>query len=82
LDLIAIKNNILYVIEVKGRSNSDAFGGPANALSSGQVSRIKNSAIAFSTKHQLDDLPIEILYAACDLSPNGRVVDMQLLPIT
>ncbi len=82
LDLIAIRDNTLYVIEVKGRSNSDAFGGAVNALSSGQVSRIKNCATVFSARHQLDDLPIEILYAACELTPNGKLVDMQLLPIT
>lgn len=81
LDLIAVKNKTLYVIEVKGRSNSDAFGGAVNALSSRQVLRIRNSAAAFAAKHDLDDLPIEILYAACELNSAGRVENMQLLPV-
>lgn len=81
LDLVALRDNILYVIEVKGRSNSDAFGGAGNALSSRQVSRIRNCAIVFAAKHQMEHLPIELLYAACELSRDGRVEDMQLLPI-
>ncbi|NLV98319.1 MAG: ribonuclease HII [Clostridiaceae bacterium] len=81
LDLIAIKNQILYVIEVKGRSNSDVFGGVMNALSSRQVSRIRMTASAFAAKHQLDDLPIEILYAACELNSDGRVENMHLIPV-
>lgn len=81
LDLVALRNNTLYVIEVKGRSNSQEYGGACGALSSRQVSRIKNCAKVFSVKHKLDDLPIKLIYAACELDRDGRVVEMQLLPI-
>ncbi|MDD2426774.1 MAG: ribonuclease HII [Eubacteriales bacterium] len=81
LDLVAVRNKTLYVIEVKGRSKSDAFGGALNALSSRQVSRIKDCASAFAIQHQLDDMPIELLYAACELSQDGRVEEMHLVPI-
>lgn len=81
LDLVAQKDNVLYIIEVKGRSNSAAYGGALNALSSRQVARIKNCALAFASKHNLEKMPIELLYAACELGRDGRVEEMQLLPI-
>ena len=81
LVLVAQKDNVLYIIEVKGRSNSAAYGGALNALSSRQVARIIICALAFACKHCLEMMPIELLYAACELGRDGRVEEMQLLPI-
>ena len=41
IDLIGTKAGNLYVIEVKARSNSDLFGGPAAAITAAKCRRLR-----------------------------------------
>lgn len=80
IDLLAMKDHVLYVIEVKGRRDtSSAFGGAEEALSAAQRRRLKQVAVraAESLAHEGD---IAFIYAACDLDASGVVKHIHFMP--
>ncbi|CAN5271847.1 YraN family protein [soil metagenome] len=53
VDIIARKNNVLAIIEVKTRSTSD-FGNPQEFLKGRQIQRLVKAVDYFVTEHNMD----------------------------
>lgn len=52
LDIIAVRENILHIIEVKTRKN-DAFGGAVNALSRTKFLKMQKAAVVWMEEQQM-----------------------------
>lgn len=55
IDLIGIKNDVIYFFEVKARSNSAPFGGMEGCISSAKIKRIRRCAEIYIQQKQLQN---------------------------
>lgn len=75
VDIIAIKEKILAVIEVKTRS-SKAFGNPEDFLKRGQIERIVNAVDYYIQSKQLD---VEVRFDIIAIVKANGVTEIQHL---
>ena len=63
VDIIAQKNKTLVFVEVKYRTNADAFGGPIGAVTKAKQKRVINAALSYikTKKPNYDGLMFDII---------------------
>ncbi|MDD2533647.1 MAG: YraN family protein [Eubacteriales bacterium] len=63
LDLVLCRDNRLYVVEVKARSNRTSFGGALAAITPAKIRRIRKTALYFMQAKELMNNEIRLLAA-------------------
>lgn len=71
----------LAVVEVKARSDAERFGGAAAALTPAKLRRIRLTTLHFQQTHHFMNNQIELLAALVQLSKEGCVRDIEIIPI-
>lgn len=71
----------LAVVEVKARFDAERFGGPAAALTPAKLRRIRLTALHFQQTHHFMNNQIELLAALVQLSKEGSVQNIEIIPI-
>ncbi|MBR4508545.1 MAG: YraN family protein [Elusimicrobiaceae bacterium] len=68
VDIIAQKNKTLVFVEVKYRTNADAFGGPIGAVTKAKQKRVINAALSYikTKKPNYDGLMFDIIAISGD----------------
>jgi ribonuclease HII len=83
IDFITSRNNMIYVIECKGRGpSSSSFGGVDGILSVGQIERIRSVAMQWLEEHDQTDAQVEMLFAAVDTGRSGEIINIRYLPFS
>ena len=75
VDIIAQKEDILAIVEVKTRS-TNVFGNPQDFLKPKQIQRIVKAVDHFVTSHQLD---VEVRFDIIAIVKNGNQFDIEHL---
>lgn len=75
VDIIAKKENLLAVVEVKTRS-TNAFGNPQDFLKPKQIQRIVKAVDNYVTSNQLD---VEVRFDIIAIVKNGNQFDIEHL---
>lgn len=70
LDIVAVKDGMLVVFEVKTRSTSE-YGDPADAVSDRKIRRIVNATDGYLRYYKLD-LPVRFDIISIIKQPDGR----------
>lgn len=81
LDLIAARDGNLTVIEVKARSQSDAFGGLEAAISPGKYRRMRKTTLYYLKKNQLMNNDVTFLAALVKIDRFGKIDNLSIVPI-
>ena len=75
VDIIALKNQILAIIEVKTRSSSD-FGNPQDFVKPKQIQRLVKAVDEYVTENDLD---VEIRFDIIAIAKTGTSYDIEHL---
>lgn len=75
VDIIAQKEDVLAIVEVKTRS-TNVFGNPQDFLKPKQIQRIVKAVDHFVTSHQLD---VEVRFDIIAIVKNGHQFDIEHL---
>ncbi|WP_040246879.1 YraN family protein [Psychroserpens mesophilus] len=75
VDIIAQKEDVLAIVEVKTRS-TNVFGNPQDFLKPKQIQRIVKAVDHFVTSHQLD---VEVRFDIIAIVKNGNQFDIEHL---
>lgn len=74
IDIIARKNNLIAIVEVKTRKSSD-YGEPESFLKPAQIKRLVNAANFYI--EQLDDASIEVRFDIVSILLDGRKASIE-----
>lgn len=81
LDIVAQKNDVIFFVEIKARSNSDQWGGPAAAITARKLGNMRKSALFFAREKDLLHYKMMFLAGLVQLDKNGKIMNLDIVPI-
>lgn len=81
LDLICLKQQVIHVVEVKARNQTDGFGGPLAAITPAKLGKIRKTTLHFLQKYHLLNSEVTFLAADVRLNDYGKILSINLVPI-
>jgi ribonuclease HII len=81
IDLICLRDETVYFVEVKARSGSTKYGGPAAAITKEKIKRIRATAAIFLRDNNLSDKTAVLLAALVSIDNRQEVEHIKYLPI-
>lgn len=81
IDIIALRENQLIIIEVKARQSSSNFGGPLAAITRQKISRIIRTTYCYMKKNGLMNNYVMILAAGVSMNKHGDIESVEVVPV-
>ena len=81
LDLILGKDMCIYIVEMKSRKESDAFGGAKEAITRQKTTRMLRAAKVFLMDREWDSFDIRFVAGCVTHSTDGTILNIEILPI-
>ena len=81
IDLICLRGDTIYFVEVKARSVSSQYGGLAEAITNEKIKRIRSTAAIFLRDNKLSDKTAVLLAALVSLDKSQEIEHIKYLPI-
>lgn len=80
LDLVFIKNETVYIVEVKSRNSNNCYGGPESAISGPKKRKLYATATRLITQYGLGAYDIQFLAGCVTHNSEGEVVKIEVIP--
>jgi len=81
LDLILCRDMCIYVVEVKSRKESDAFGGARAAITRQKQARMLRATHVFLLDRKWESFDIRFIAGCVTHSTDGTILNIEILPI-
>jgi putative endonuclease len=81
IDIIASKDGVLTMIEVKARKITSNFGGPLAAINTRKMNKMQNCLNIYLKQNQIMNSEIAILAAAVYHNNYGEIIKSEIIPI-
>ena len=79
VDIISMKDGVLYATEVKARKTHDQFGGAKAQFTIEKQSRVIKALQHYASYQNQHDIQVKLLYAAIKWDDQQVIVDCELL---
>jgi len=80
LDLVFLKDETVYIVEVKSRHISNLYGGPESAITGLKKKKVYATAARLISQYGLDSYDIKFLAGCVTHDSEGLVVKIEILP--
>lgn len=80
LDLVFIKEDTVYVVEVKSRQQNNGFGGPESAISGLKKKKIYSTTSRLIAQYGLENYDVLFLAGCVTHNSDGVVVKIEIMP--
>ncbi|HHU07143.1 MAG TPA: ribonuclease HII [Clostridiaceae bacterium] len=81
IDLVCLRDDMVYFVEVKARSDSSNYGGLAATITAEKIRHIRATAAIFLRDNKMSDKTAVLLAALVSLNNNQEVEHIKYLPI-
>jgi putative endonuclease len=81
LDIVAIRNGALHIVEVRARRQGSRFGTGADSITPAKLRRIRNTAAIYMARKQLLNNDVYLLAADVALDSRGDIVSICIIPM-
>jgi putative endonuclease len=80
LDLVFIKDETVYIVEVKSRHSNNHYGGPESAISGLKKKKVYATASRLVAQYGLETYDIQFLAGCVTHNSEGIVIKIEILP--
>jgi Holliday junction resolvase-like predicted endonuclease len=81
IDIIALDEDRVFVVEVKARQNKSSFGGPLAAVTRAKLSKITKATNCYLKINGMMNNYVTILAAGVLINKSGEIENVEIVPV-